>query len=183
MSEDNVVDLSSAQACALTYGRLAQAFVYPEKGQEAVLSAVDYTEAFDPAASALACSLREYAYRKDIHPTSLNEELLRFYHFFGLTRSGEAVMPDHISIEFEFMQFLNQLEASADSRGEDVTPLKKAQRDFLHRHACVLARGIQKAMRVQKPPCLALVDMTVEVSAADLERLESEVGLAGDAAA
>lgn len=183
MSGDSVIDLSTPEARSLTYGRLAQAFVYPQKGQETLISAVEYTEAFDPAASAVGCSLREYAYRKDIHPTSLNEELLRFYHFFGVTRSGEAVMPDHISIELEFLQFLNDLEAGALARGEDVTPLKKAQRDFLHRHVAVLARGVLKVLRSEYPSCRTLVEMAVEVTATDLQRLENEVGLAGDAAA
>jgi len=183
MSGDSVIDLSTPEARSLTYGRLAQAFVYPQKGQETLISAVEYTEAFDPAASAVGCSLREYAYRKDIHPTSLNEELLRFYHFFGVTRSGDAVMPDHISIELEFLQFLNDLEAGALSRGEDVIPLKKAQRDFLHRHVAVLARGVLKALRSEYASCRTLVEMAVEVTATDLQRLEDEVGLAGDAAA
>lgn len=183
MSDDGVLDLSTPEARSLTYGRLAQAFVYPEKGQESLIPAVEYTEAFDPAASAVGCSLREYAYRKDIHPTSLNEELLRFYHFFGVTRSGEAVMPDHISIELEFMQFLNDLEAGALSRGDDVISLKKAQRDFLHRHGAALARGIKKSLRSEYPSCRALVEMAVEVTATDLQRLENEVGLADNTAA
>ncbi|MBR9909962.1 MAG: hypothetical protein GYB33_06355 [Gammaproteobacteria bacterium] len=183
LNDSELLDIRTPELRALTYGRLAQAFVYPEKGHETLLAAVDYTEAFDPAASPVACSLREYNYRKDIHPTSLNEELLRFYQFFGLGRSEQALMPDHIVVELEFMQFLNALESSARQRGEDVTSLQRAQRDFLDRHLGPMARGLVRALRVDTPACRALVEMFGEVIATDLERLQNEVGLADDSAA
>lgn len=183
MNVEAPVDMGSANARSLAFGRLAQAFAYPENGKESLLAAVDYTTAFDPAASPEACSLREYSYAKDIHATSLNEELLRFYHFFGLTRSVQAVMPDHISVELEFMQVLAMLEAAALVRGEEVTSLMKAQRDFLSRHLRILANGIQSSFRAEAPGCKILVDITVEVVGAELRRLNDEIGLAGDAAA
>lgn len=117
-----------------------------------MLPSAEYTEAFDPAASPVACSLREYYYNKDIHPTSLNEELLRFYHFFGLQRSEQALMPDHMAVQLEFMQFLNLHEASARRRGEEVISLQRAQRDFLQRHTAILARVLKLPSRWKIPP-------------------------------
>lgn len=183
MNKEGIIDISTAEARSINYGRLAQAFVYPGEGQESLISKVDYTEAFDPAASPVACSIREYTYNQDIHATSLNEELLRFYQYFGLGRAPGALMPDHISVELEFMQFLNQLQAAAEKRDEDLTPLKKAQRDFLERHLQILVRGAQSAFRTDIQACKALVDMAEEIVASDLERLKEEVGLARHSAA
>lgn len=183
MSEVGTIDVSTASARSEVYGRLAQAFKYPEPGQPALLSAVDYTEAFDPAASQLACSLREYNYAKDIHSTSLNEELLRFYHYFGLNRSPDALMPDHISVELEFMQFLSVLEENAAERGDSVVSIQKAQRDFMLRHLKLLVDGIVEDFRAPSPACAALVEMTAEVVDSALQYLCEEVGLGGDAAA
>lgn len=183
MSEAFTLDMNTAHSRSLIYGRLAQAFVYPEKGVESLLAAVDYTVAFDPACSDLASSLREYTYATDIHSTSLNEELIRFYHFFGLNRSPSALMPDHIAIELEFMQFLSVLEYRAAERGEDVTSIKKAQRDFLHRHLSILAHGLASEFKADVPDALALIEMTTEVIDVALMRLHEEVGLGGDVAA
>lgn len=183
MSAENVIDVSTANARSMTYGRLAQAFKYPEKGQPSLLSALEYTEAFDPAASELACSLREYSYASDTHSTALNEELLRFYHYFGLNRSSEALMPDHISVELEFMQFLAVLEVNAAGRGDSVVSIQKAQRDFILRHLKVLVDGISSAYRAESPAGRALVEMTSEVVDTVLQYLCEEVGLGGNAAA
>jgi DMSO reductase family type II enzyme chaperone len=183
MSEDSALNLSSASARSLAYGRLAQAFTYPQGTAESLLSAVDYTEAFDPACSQLACSIRGYSYAKEVHPTALHEELLRFYHFFGVKRSPEALMPDHVAVELEFMQFLNSLEASAEEKGDDVLSIKRARRDFLERHLRGVAHGIRRSLKVTTPDCVSLVELMVQVVDADLARLHEEVGLGGDAAA
>ena len=183
MSEEEKLDVRTPEARSEVYGRLAQAFAYPEPGKQSLLSAVDYTEAFDPAASKTACSVREYNYNKEMHSTNLNEELLRFYHFFGLSRAPDALMPDHISIELEFMQFLCTLEANAAERGDDVLPIRKAQRDFIQRHVRRLVHGIAESFRADSEACLALVEMTVEVINADLHQLVEELGLGSDQAA
>lgn len=174
----DVLNIGDAQGRSLTYGRLAQAFVYPQPGCESLLDASDYTEAFDPAASQEASSLREYTYAKEVHPTSLNEELLRFYHFFGLGRSQQALMPDHLAVELEFMQFLSALEVKALERGEDIASLERAQRDFMFRHLRVLVDGIANAQKdIAPPPCRALVEMVKEVVNTDLVRLNNAAGL------
>lgn len=183
MSADSNIDLTTANARALAYGRLAQCFSYPDAGRETLLSTADYTEAFDPAASAVACSLREYYYNKDIHATSLNEELLRFYHFFGLQRSDNAPMPDHLAVELEFLQFLNLHEANESRSEEELSSLQRAQRDFLQRHTSILVRGVESSLRVENPACKELVALVVAVVNADMARLLKKIGLADEAAA
>lgn len=68
------------------------------------------------------------------------EDLLRFYHFFGLRLSKDAHdFPDHLSTELEFMSYLLTLEEQAKQDGRDTLPFHLAQRDFLIRH---LARWV-----------------------------------------
>lgn len=82
------------------------------------------------------------------------EDALRFYDFFGLklSQGAERELPDHITVQFEFMHFLAYQEVGADlsvrpSRGDhtgsplrgiDSDPIQRslrlAQADFLDRH-------------------------------------------------
>lgn len=63
------------------------------------------------------------------------EEVLRFYHFFGLHLSEERRdRPDHLASELEFMHALSFKEAQALLQGQDRRPYRAAQRDFLRFH-------------------------------------------------
>lgn len=63
------------------------------------------------------------------------EELVRFYEYFGLTLgSRPKELPDHLSVELEFMGFLTFKEAQALDARRDPSPYRRAQRDFLARH-------------------------------------------------
>lgn len=57
------------------------------------------------------------------------EELVRFYNFFGL-KIAPGHLPDHASVELEFMHYLA---ARQDEEGEDRASYLFAQRDFLDR--------------------------------------------------
>ncbi len=63
------------------------------------------------------------------------EELLRYYHFFGLTTQGaaEGDLPDSIPTLLEFMQFLAFRESVSDDQ-EITREARKAQKDLLERH-------------------------------------------------
>ena len=63
------------------------------------------------------------------------EDLLRFYHYFGLRLSERGRdFPDSFVTELEFMAYLVRLEITATARGIEVSSLQRAQRDFLSRH-------------------------------------------------
>ena len=63
------------------------------------------------------------------------DEVLRFYHYFGLRlNEGRRERPDHVATELEFMHALAFQEAAAQASGEDPTPVRKGQRDFLRLH-------------------------------------------------
>ncbi len=74
------------------------------------------------------------------------EELVRFYNFFGL-RISPGVMPDHVTVELEFMHFLAFKEAEAGDGG-DINSYRRAQRDFLQRQLAnwwpLLAAGLKR---------------------------------------
>jgi DMSO reductase family type II enzyme chaperone len=61
------------------------------------------------------------------------EELVRFYNYFGL-RITPGLMPDHVTVELEFMHYLAHQEAQARETGGDKESYLRAQRDFLERH-------------------------------------------------
>jgi DMSO reductase family type II enzyme chaperone len=61
------------------------------------------------------------------------EELIRFYNYFGLSLT-QGQLPDHITVEMEFMHFLTFKEAEALRENGDHDSYRRAQRDFLDRH-------------------------------------------------
>lgn len=71
------------------------------------------------------------------------EEVLRFYHFFGLRLSAEKRdRPDHLATELEFMHLLAFKEAEALVQGKKRDPYTKAERDFLKFHLCDFASAV-----------------------------------------
>ena len=98
------------------------------------------------------------------------QHLIRFYNFFGF-RVAEGVMPDHISVQMEFM--------SALARGNlgDYGGLLRAQRDFLGRQLGWLQ---ELAARIQgrhpAPFYRSLAAFTVRYVAADKQFLRQSLG-------
>ena len=63
------------------------------------------------------------------------EEVLRFYHYFGLRLSEEKRdRPDHLASELEFMHVLTFKEAEGLLQGADRSAYRDAERDFLRFH-------------------------------------------------
>lgn len=63
------------------------------------------------------------------------EEVLRFYHHFGLRLSQEKRdRPDHLASELEFMHVLTFREAEALLQGSERRAYRAAERDFLRFH-------------------------------------------------
>jgi len=63
------------------------------------------------------------------------EEVLRFYHYFGLRISEEKRdRPDHLASELEFMHVLTFKETEGLVQGADRSAYRQAERDFLRFH-------------------------------------------------
>jgi DMSO reductase family type II enzyme chaperone len=89
------------------------------------------------------------------------EELVRFYGFFDL-RLTQGRMPDHLTVELEFMQFLAFRVAEALEQGDDRESWLRAQRDFLQRQLGRFLARLSEKVRVQKP--LPFFEGLVELS-------------------
>ena len=61
------------------------------------------------------------------------EELIRFYNYFGLGLA-QGQLPDHITVELEFMHYLTYKEEEASQNGGDQGSYQRAEKDFLDRH-------------------------------------------------
>lgn len=68
---------------------------------------------------------------------SLLEDLLRFYHYFGLRLSedpAQKLPPDHLVCQLEMLSHLSLLESRSGLTDEIASGYRDAQRDFLQRH-------------------------------------------------
>lgn len=91
-----------------------------------------YIRTFEVAPGGPPCPLYEGLYYPDRR--RIMEDLMRFYEHFGLKLSKPNELPDHISIELEFMHYLTYLESKALTLSKDPISFKLAQKDFLDRH-------------------------------------------------
>lgn len=152
------------------YARYAELFSYPAPGDDDGPSGAEHVEAFDPSVSKRACSLRESGYIGFAHEALL-EELVRFYSYFGLRRIEDSELPDHLTVELEFMHYLTHLEYKARERGEDPDGLRRAQFDFLTRHVSRVAVGLCEGYRGDSRYYRALVDELSDFVMEELEEL------------
>lgn len=153
-------DFAQLAETSAIYAGFASAFLYPENDQ-GVLSKTEYLESFDPSASSDAVSLREASYA-NIEASALFEELVRYYEHFGLTRRQDVELPDHLSIELEFMHFLCELERHAPIGSADTDSVWRAQRDFIDRHVLRLLSGLQQARKGKQERADELVQSCAE---------------------
>ena len=105
------------------------------------------------------------------------EELIRFYNYFGLSLM-QGQLPDHISVELEFMHYLTFKEAEALQHNRPSDSYQRAQRDFLDRHPgkwLPLLR--QKVANLQPLPFFhQLVTLADEFVGRDRQYLKSILG-------
>ena len=98
------------------------------------------------------------------------QHLIRFYNFFGF-RVAEGVMPDHISVQLEFMSALAR--GNTGDRGS----LLRAQRDFLGRQLGWLQELAARVQRRDPAPFYrSLAAFTVRHVAADRQFLRRALG-------
>lgn len=156
------------------YALLARSFTY-EGAIEGPLriNGFAFNEAFDPSVNEAAASLREWTYSGG-DQSALFEELMRFYGFFGLGRNEQGEMPDHLSVELEFMHFLNFQQTQAEGDAVAQRSLAQAQLDFIERHLLRLVRGVRAGLASDNGECRALVDIAESFVSADLARLQAD---------
>lgn len=164
-----------ARTRCLIYRQFADAFSYAGAGSSPyAINGADYNAAFDPSVDKNACSLREGAHI-DSEQSALFEELARFYEFFGLARKETAEMPDHLSVELEFLHYLTHLEAEAIDRGLDTLSACRAQHDFITRHVQRVLGALQAKLDPRHVTCSKLVADCADFIAAELERLDATI--------
>jgi len=102
------------------------------------------------------------------------EELIRFYNYFGL-RLSRGQLPDHITVELEFMHYLTYKEAEACQNGGDQESYQRAQKDFLDRHLGKWVPALhQKLAKCQPLPFFAdLVAWTEDFLGRERQYLKS----------
>ena len=175
VSADNGSALTSAAERSEVYRTLAEAFSYSSATSgEFGITGADYNDAFDPSVREGACSLREGSHAED-DQSAIFEELMRFYEFFGLARGEGAEMPDHMSVELEFMHYLTHLESQVEGQPEELSSLRRAQHDFLSRHLSRLTRGVKGRMNSENPHCVDLVDTCFDFINAELALVRQRV--------
>ena len=133
----------------------------------------EYIRLFDVGTPRPPCPLYGGEYKKG--RKGVMEELIRFYNYFGLHPSPRSRdMPDHITIELEFMHFLTFREVATLHHRQDRTSYLRAERDFLERHLCAWVPRLGERLRRQQPhPFYAALTRLAEAFlAADLRYLE-----------
>lgn len=103
------------------------------------------------------------------------EEVLRFYHFFGLHLSDEKRdRPDHLASELEFMHALSFKEAEAMLQGKDRRSYRDAQRDFLRFHLNEFIAAVANKVGGNRAPFYPdVARLAANFCAKDLDHLSS----------
>jgi len=114
------------------------------------------------------CPLHEGHYTRDRGYTL--QHVLRFYNYFNF-HPAEGVMPDHASVELEFMSHL------AGGAVSDRLSLLRAQRDFLKSHLPWLSALAERVAQSDPPRFYSsLVKLTARLVAADQPFIEQKLG-------
>jgi len=98
------------------------------------------------------------------------EELVRFYGFFDLGLSEQdRELPDHVTVELEFLHYLAFKEGRTLDAGGDPSSYRRAQADFIERHPGAWIPILSQNMVKQTPmPFFAgLVALTAAALRAD----------------
>ena len=132
--------------------------------------ATAFISAFEPAVYDNACSLYEGSYATRDR-SAVFEDLVRFYDYFGLARNDDAELPDHVSVQLEFMHFLSFLENRASENSDDIAHIQRAQRDFLKKHLLPLSTKIDEENNSKITTLKVLTQNLKSYIQSDLERL------------
>ncbi|MBI2890842.1 MAG: molecular chaperone TorD family protein [Nitrospirae bacterium] len=111
------------------------------------------------------------------------EEALRFYDFFGLRLSDAEgrELPDHATVQLEFLHFLAYREGAPAADGPDPVSLQRAEADFLERQAARWLPLLAKRVASQEtlPFFKSLVRLAADFARADLHYVKSLLATGG----
>ena len=130
------------------------------------------------------CPLYEGEHAGDAKMTVM-EDLVRCYKYFGfgLQQGREFELPDHLSVQLEFMHCLALMEAHVLQQQLDPVPYRKAQREFLQRHLSGWLATLKNKVAAHEPPPFfdAVIDLLREYVALDAQHLDALIAKpAGD---
>jgi DMSO reductase family type II enzyme chaperone len=138
---------------------------------------LEYTRLFELASSGRGCSLHSGFYRGPRMKTM--EELLRFYNHFGLSLvEGQSELPDHITTQLEFLQFLSYCEAELVATGQGADDQRRARRDFIARYPARWLPQLQDRLIEKQAMAfyLSLVGLLIAVLKYDYRTLAQQLG-------
>jgi DMSO reductase family type II enzyme chaperone len=138
---------------------------------------LEHTRLFQLASSRRGCSLHSGFYCGSRMKTM--EELLRFYNHFGLSLvEGQSELPDHITTQLEFLQFLGYCEAELVTSGQRAEDLRRARRDFIARYPARWLPQLQDRLAEKKAMNFyrRLVTFLIRVLEQDYQVLAQELG-------
>jgi DMSO reductase family type II enzyme chaperone len=140
---------------------------------------LEYTRLFELASPGRGCSLHGGIYRGPRMKSM--EELLRFYNLFGLSLvEGQSELPDHITTQLEFLQFLSYCEAELVAGGQAAGDQRRARRDFIARYPALWLPQLQDRLADKKAMDFyrSLVAILIAVLERDYQTLAEELGAA-----
>jgi DMSO reductase family type II enzyme chaperone len=138
---------------------------------------VEHTRLFELASSSKGCSLHMGVYRGP--RMKAMEELVRYYNHFGLSLAeGQSELPDHITTQLEFLQFLTYCEAELVATGQGALDQRRARRDFVARYPARWLPILQERLLERRAMdfYLGLVDLLITVLEQDYQILAQELG-------
>jgi DMSO reductase family type II enzyme chaperone len=138
---------------------------------------LEYTRLFELASSGKGCSLHMGVYRGPRMKSM--EELLRFYNHFGLSLvEGRSALPDHITTQLEFLQFLSYCEAELVAIDKTAEDQRRARRDFIARYPARWLPQLMERLRAKQAMdyYLSLVSLLVSVLDHDYRILAQDLG-------
>ena len=137
----------------------------------------EYMRLFDIGAVRPPCPLYGGEWGGGTRKRSM-EEAVRFYRFFGMKIDQSAhELPDHITVELEFLQVMAFTEGMTRVRGADPAALLRAQRDFIERHPGRWWPMLERKLPAESPSPFyaALAALTGAVLAADREYMRHQL--------
>ncbi|MCX7168555.1 MAG: molecular chaperone TorD family protein [Rhodocyclales bacterium] len=189
---DPIVDTGTLAGAYLT---MAQLFSYPKPETwkrltelglvDPEVTAADleaeYLAAFEVGRDTSPVPLFEGMHRGDLGRDGILEDLLRFYEFFDVKLSEtDREYPDHLVTELEFVAWLCMQEQTAEQKGGDALPYRRAARDFLDRHLRAWLPNFRKRLEATETAYAQYGTTLAELVEAHRGRLGKESQASGD---